>query len=150
MITAWQHRLPRRQPGLAGRRRSRRARLVAEATAVAAAVGGMVVFRQQASPRRERGLDLYTSPAPVLVAVPAVMLAMRLCPFVVRGLLRFPPGGPGRSAFLGLARAARGVVTPALPAFALVLALTLAAFTGMSATRWPGEMAARGGPPGPT
>ena len=36
-----------------------------------------------------------------------------------------------REWFLGLARASRTALTPALPAFALVLALTIAAFAGM-------------------
>ena len=134
MITAWQHRLPRRQPGLAGgggRFQPRaRVRLVTEVTLVAAAVAGIVVFRQQAT-TPGGGVNLYTSAAPVLVAVPAVIVMMRLYPFVLRGLLRVFARSPGAAAFLGLARATRSALTPALPAFALVLALTVAAFAGM-------------------
>ena len=127
------------RPGLGGPRwawRGRRARrLVAELALCAAAVGGLVVLRAQGSTAGSAtpggGLDLYTSLAPVLVAVPAVLLAMRLCPLAVRGLLRLSTrrGGPVR--FLGLAQAARAPATTILPLFAVVLALTLAAFTGM-------------------
>ena len=120
-----------------GRRGRRARRLVAELALCAAAVGGLVVLRAQgstagaATPGGSGGLDLYTSLAPVLVAVPAVLLAMRLCPLAVRGLLRLSTrrGGPVR--FLGLAQAARAPATTILPLFAVVLALTLAAFTGM-------------------
>ena len=152
LAVAWQHRVvrpehpghvtrsgrpARGQPALS--RRGRRARrLVAELALCAAAVGGLVVLRAQgittsgaATPGGTGGLDLYTSLAPVLVAVPAVLLAMRLCPLAVRGLLRLSTrrGGPVR--FLGLAQAARAPATTILPLFAVVLALTLAAFTGM-------------------
>ena len=134
VITAWQHRLPRRQPGLAGgggRFQPRaRVRLVTEVTLLAAAVAGIVVFRQQVT-APGGGVNLYASAAPVLVAVPAVIVVMRLYPFVLRGLLRVFARSPGAAAFLGLARATRSALTPALPAFALVLALTVAAFAGM-------------------
>ena len=152
LAVAWQHRVvrpehpghvtrsgrpARGQPAL-GRRGRRARRLVAELALCAAAVGGLVVLRAQgitttgaAAPGGTGGLDLYTSLAPVLVAVPAVLLAMRLCPLAVRGLLRMSTrrGGPVR--FLGLAQAARAPATTILPLFAVVLALTLAAFTGM-------------------
>jgi putative ABC transport system permease protein len=144
LAVAWQHRVVRPEhPGHAARSgrptlggRGRRARrLVAELALCAAAVGGLVVLHAQGSTAgattRGGGLDLYTSLAPVLVAVPAVLLAMRLCPLAVRGLLRLSDrrGGPVR--FLGLAQAARAPAASILPLFAVVLALTLAAFTGM-------------------
>jgi putative ABC transport system permease protein len=154
LAVAWQHRVVRPEhPGHAARsgrpalgqralgqralgRRGRRARrLVAEAALCAAAVGGLVVLHAQGSTTGAAapgsGLDLYTSLAPVLVAVPAVLLAMRLSPLAVRGLLRLSTrrGGPVR--FLGLAQAARAPAATILPLFAVVLALTLAAFTGM-------------------
>ena len=131
LIAAWQQRLPRRRRALPGRRRPRgRGRLTAEVTLVAAAVGGIVVFRQQGTAPGS-GVDFYTSAAPVLVAVPAVIVVLRIYPLVLRGLLRAAARSPRAPAFLGLARAARGTLTPALPAFALVLALTVAAFAGL-------------------
>jgi len=133
-IAVWQQRLPRRR----SRDRSQprlRTRLVAEATAVAAAIAGIIVFRQQgtssAGAGAGSGVNLYTSAAPVLIAVPVVIVVLRVYPFVLRGLLRGSARGASATTFLGLARAARTALTPALPAFALVLALTVAAFAGM-------------------
>ncbi len=144
LAVAWQHRVVRPEhPGHAARSgrpaaglRSRRSRrLVAEAALCAAAVGGLVVLHAQGSAAGSTpgsgGLDLYTSLAPVLVAVPAVLLAMRLCPLAVRGLLRLSTRRAGPVRFLGLAQAARAPAATILPLFAVVLALTLAAFTGM-------------------
>jgi putative ABC transport system permease protein len=128
-IAAWQHRLPRHRG--TGRHQPRgRVRLVAEVTLIAAAVAGIVVFRQQGT-TAGAGVNFYTSAAPVLVAVPVVIVVLRIYPLVLRGLLRASARSSGAPAFLGLARAARTTLTPALPAFALVLALTVAAFAGM-------------------
>ena len=75
--------------------------------------------------------DLFVSAAPVLVAVPAVIVALRLYQVLVRGLARASARQRGVIGFLGLTRAAQAPVTLALPAVTLVLALTVAAFTGM-------------------
>lgn len=132
MLAAWQHRLPRRRAAAGGQRRLRAlTRLVAEAAAVAAAAGGIVVLRHQAAPAGGPGLNLYTSAAPVLIAIPVVIVMLRIYPFLLRALLRGSARSPGATAFLGLARAARTALTPVLPSLALVLALTVAAFAGM-------------------
>ena len=121
---AWQHRLPRRRDA---RRRWRwLPRVVFEVTACAAAIGGIVVFRAQTG-----AADLYASAAPVLVAVPAVIVALRLYQLLLRGLARASARERGLIGFLGLTRAAQAPITLALPALTLVLALTVAAFTGM-------------------
>ncbi len=158
VLVGWQQRLPRSvngraaggysRPGQRGlsqpslgygalgyRRRGRRrfrggVRLVAEATAVLAAIAGIVVFRQQGT-QPGTAVDLYTSAAPVLVAVPAVIVVLRIYPLLLRGLLRGAARGRGATGFLGLALAARTRLTTILPAFALVLAITVAAFAGM-------------------
>ncbi len=158
VLGAWQQRLPRfgsaraaagyarpgqtgrSQPSLGygalgysrpGRRRFRSGvRLVLEVTAVLAAIGGIVVFRQQGI-QAGAAVNLYTSAAPVLVAIPAVIVVLRIYPLILRGLLRGAARGRGATGFIGLARAARAVLTPLLPAYALVLAITLAAFAGM-------------------
>jgi putative ABC transport system permease protein len=133
LIAAWQYRPPRRgtavpRQAAASRRQRGGTRLVMEAALVAASVAGIVVFRDQGV-QAGSGVNFYTSSAPVLVAIPAVIVMLRLYPLVLRGLLRaFARSAP---AFLGLARASRTRLTPALPAFALVLALTVAAFAGM-------------------
>jgi putative ABC transport system permease protein len=123
VAAAWQHRLPRRQ----ARRRGRRAtRLVFEVTACAVAAGAITVFRTQTG-----ATGLYASAAPVLVAVPAVIVVLRLYQLLLRGLARATARQRGAIGFLGLTRAAQAAVTLALPAMTLVLALTVATFTGM-------------------
>ncbi len=129
LIAAWQHRLPRQQTGLTRRRPRGRARLVAEVTLAAAAVAGIVLLRQQGA-GAGTGVNFYSSAAPALVAVPVVIIVLRIYPLVLRGLLHLAARSAGAPAFLGLARAARGALTPALPVFGLVLALTVAAFAG--------------------
>ncbi len=158
VLGAWQQRLPRSgrgraaggysrpgppgpsQPSLGygalgyGRRSRRRfrggGRLVAEVTAVLAALAGIVVFRQQGS-QPGTGVDPYTAAVPALVAIPAVIVVLRIYPLILRGLLRRVARGRSATGFLGLARAARAALTPTLPAVALVLAITVAAFAGM-------------------
>lgn len=120
---AWQHRLPRKD---ARRRWPWLPRVVFEVTAGAAAVGGITVLRTQTG-----ATSVYASTAPVLVAVPAVIVALRLCQLLLRGLARASAHRRGVVGFLGLTRAAQAPVSLALPAMTLVLALTLAAFTGM-------------------
>jgi putative ABC transport system permease protein len=127
LVAAWQHRLPRRRD--ARRRWPWLPRVVFEVTACAAAIGGIEVFRTQPG-----GTGLYASAAPVLVAVLAVIVALRLYQVLLGGLARASAQRRGVIGFLGLTRAARAPVTLALPAMTLVLALTLAAFTGMVRT----------------
>nr|MDQ2816566.1 hypothetical protein [Actinomycetota bacterium] len=121
---AWQHRLPRRRD--AWRRWRWLSRVVFEVTACAAAIGGITVFRAQPG-----AADVYASAAPVLIAIPAAIVALRLYQWLFRGLARASARQRGVTGFLGLARAARAPVAVALPATTLVLALTLVAFTGM-------------------
>jgi len=117
--------------GRRGRRRIRGGvRLVVEVTAVLASIAGIVVFRQQGA-QPGTAVNVYSSAAPVLVAIPAVIVALRIYPLILRGLLRWAARGRGATGFLGLAHAARAALTPALPAYALVLAITVAAFAGM-------------------
>jgi putative ABC transport system permease protein len=136
-IAAWQQRLPHRRRRARARVRVRgrrpptgQARLVVEATATAIAVAGILVFRQQGT-QAGTGVNLYTSAVPVLIAVPAVIVMLRIYPLVLRALLRGSARRQGATGFLGLARAARTALTPALPALALVLALSVSAFSGM-------------------
>jgi len=102
-----------------------------ESALVAASVAGIVVFRHQGV-QAGSGVNFYTSAAPVLVAIPVVIVVLRLYPLVLRELLRATARSSRAPTFLGLARATRTAgLTPALSAFALVMALTVAAFAGM-------------------
>ena len=107
-------------------------RPVAEVTAIAASVACLVVLRNQdVSASGGGGVDLYLTLTPVLVAIPVVVVMLRLYPLAVRGLLAVSARGAGATGFVALSRAARSSLTGVLPAFALVLALSLATFAGM-------------------
>jgi putative ABC transport system permease protein len=137
LIAAWQHRRPA-PPSNAARitsaETSRPAkawrRPVAEITACAAAVAGLVVLHDQGLPAGG-GIDLYLTLTPVLVAIPVVLVMLRLYPLAVRALLAACARGAGATGFVALSQAARSSLTGVLPAFALVLALSLATFAGM-------------------
>jgi putative ABC transport system permease protein len=141
LIAAWQHRRPgsrpagssRAYPGREGPTRSRMAglrRLVAEVTAVAASVAGLVILHDQGVPANG-GINLYLAVTPVLVTIPVVLIVLRLYPLAVGGLLRLSSRRAGATGFVALAGAARSSLAGVLPAFALVLALSLATFAGM-------------------
>jgi putative ABC transport system permease protein len=139
LAAAWRHHRP--APALATAasagtgRASMRAgpawrRPVAEITACAAAVAGLVVLHDQGLPAGGR-TNLYLTTVPVLVAIPVVVIMLRLYPLAVRGLLAISARRVGATGFVALSRAAQGSLTGLLPAFALVLALSLASFAGM-------------------
>ncbi|HEV2251613.1 MAG TPA: hypothetical protein VGS06_00320 [Streptosporangiaceae bacterium] len=137
LIAAWDYRkpAPAANPAriLSAETRPRRRawrRPVAEVTACAACVAGLVVLRGQGVPAGGHVNPLLML-APVLVAVPVVLITLRLYPLAVRGLLRLSARGTGATGFVALSAAARSSLTGVLPAFALVLALSLATFAGM-------------------
>lgn len=133
LITAVRHRVPGRGTGGRARtpvrRRSGSRRIAIEVALVAVAVGGLVVLRVQGL--SAGGTNFYPSAAPVLVAVPAAIIVMRGYPAVARELARIAGRSRGVVAFVGLARAIRTSPGAALPAFALVLALTMVTFAAM-------------------
>jgi len=135
LIAAWRHRRPRPAVNPAqvlgaetSPRRIAWRHLVAEVTACAACLGGLVVLHDEGA-AAGAGHNLYLSAAPVLVAVPLVLIMLRLYPLAVRGLLALSARGTGATGFVALSGAARPAAV--LPAFALVLALGLASFAGM-------------------
>ncbi|HEY2287926.1 MAG TPA: hypothetical protein VGH88_19465, partial [Streptosporangiaceae bacterium] len=153
LIAVWQHRRPApvsnpAQITTAETRRSQGParpwrRVVIEVTAIAAAVAGLVVLHDQGVPApagtsgasgaaaAAGGADLSLTVVPILVAIPVVVIMLRLYPVAVRGLAALSARRPGATGFVALSRAARSPLTGALPAFALVLTLTLATFAGM-------------------
>jgi len=104
-------------------------RLVAEVTACAAAVAGLVVLHDEGVPA-DGSVNWFLAAAPVLVAILAVVVMLRLYPLVIRGLLRLSAWRAGATGFVALAGAASTSLTGVLPAFALVLALSMATFAG--------------------
>ena len=114
-----------------GRRPAAR-RIVVEVALVAAATGGLVVLRHEGLSSGNRGL--YTSAAPVLVAIPVAVVLLRCYPLLARELARIAGRSRGVVAFVGLARATRTPPGTVLPAFALVLVLAMVAFPDMVST----------------
>ena len=137
LVAVWQHRKPgpasnpaRITSAETGRPARAWRRPVAEITACAVSVAGLVVLHNQGLPAGS-GIDLYLTLTPVLVAIPVVVVMLRLYPLAVRGLLAASARRAGATGFVALSRAARSSLTGVLPAFALVLALSLATFAGM-------------------
>jgi putative ABC transport system permease protein len=152
LIAAWQYRkpAPASNPALITTAETRRSkapprpwrRPVIEVTAIAASVAGLVVLHDQGVPAGGSGpaaaagasavgADLYLTVVPILVAIPVVVIMLRLYPLAVRGLAALSARRAGATGFVALSRAARSPLTGVLPAFALVLALSLATFAGM-------------------
>jgi putative ABC transport system permease protein len=104
-------------------------RLVAEAGLAAAAVGGIIVLRRQGL--SAGSVDVYSSAAPVLVAVLAAIVVVHVYPVLLRLLLRLARVRPGVSAFVGLSQATRTAPGAIAVVFALVLALAMVAFGTM-------------------
>jgi putative ABC transport system permease protein len=130
LITVRQHRsyVGAARPDRPASRTSAIRRLVAESALTLVCVGAVIVLRDQATGRHD---DLVASAAPVLAAVPVAIVMLRLYPAAVRLLLRLAARRGGVVGFLGLARSARAATSAVLPAFAMVLALSLVSFAGM-------------------
>ena len=111
-----------------GRTRAAR-RIVLETVLAAAAIGGLIVLRKQGLSAGNP--SLYPSAAPVLLAIPVAVIVLRCYPPAARALARIAGRSRGVAAFVGLARATRTPPGAALPAFALVLVLTMVAFPAM-------------------
>jgi putative ABC transport system permease protein len=121
----------RTRPRAAGREPAAR-RLVIETALVALSIGGLVVLRNQGLTSGNSGL--YTSAAPVLIAIPVAVVVLRCYPPLARELARIAGLSRGVAAFVGLARATRTPPGTVLPSFALVLVLAMVAFPDMIST----------------
>ena len=136
LLAAWQQRAPRRAPAAAaapaGRRRiAATRRWVADAALVLGSAGGLILLRQQGLPPPGQ-VDLFTSAAPVLAALPVAVLVMRAYPVVLRWLARLARRRRGVVLLVGFARGSAAAAAGVLPAFALVLAFAVIAFAGMA------------------
>jgi putative ABC transport system permease protein len=106
-------------------------RWVIDGTLVCGAAGGLVILRLQGLPP-PGSVDLFTSAAPVLAAIPVAVLVMRCYPLVLRQLTRLAQRRPGVVMVVGFARGSDTAGAGVLPAFALVLALAVTAFAAMA------------------
>lgn len=102
-------------------------RTVAEVTLLVLAVGGVVALRRRGT--SDAG-DHLVSAAPVLVALIAALVLVRLYPLPLRWAARPAARLRGAVGFLSLARAGRSAAIGALPLLALLVALTTAGFGG--------------------
>jgi putative ABC transport system permease protein len=111
--------------------RPSRRRTVAELTLLTLAVGAVVALRTRGTSDGSGATgDQLVSLAPVLVAVIAALVLVRLYPLPLRGLARPARRLRGAVGPLSLARAGRGSGSSVLPLLALLTALTTAAFGG--------------------
>jgi len=138
VLAMWRHRIRRDaasgKAGIAAATRRRIAsarRWVFDIALVCAAVGGLVLLRQQGLPP-PGSVDLFTSAAPVLVAIPVALLVLRAYPFMLRQLARLAGRRRGVVMVVGLARGGTAAQTALLPTFALVLAFAVIAFAAMA------------------
>jgi hypothetical protein len=107
-------------------------RVVAEITAAGASIAGLVVLHGQGVPAGT-GTNWFLTLAPVLAAIPAVLIMLRLYPLIIWALVAVTRRRAGATSYVALAASARTSLASTAPAFALVLALTLTAFAGMVA-----------------
>ncbi|MFH8885344.1 ABC transporter permease [Streptomyces californicus] len=109
--------------------RPSRRRTVVELTLLVLAVAAVTALRRRGT-STEGGTDLLVSAAPVLVALIAALVLVRLHPLPLRLATRPVARLRGAIGFLSLARAGRSSAGGALPLLALLLALATAAFGG--------------------
>lgn len=109
--------------------RPSRRRTVAELTLLVLAVGAVTALLRRGT-STGGGTDLLVSAAPVLVALIAALVLVRLYPLPLRLAARPMARLRGAIGFLSLARAGRSSAGGALPLLALLLALATAAFGG--------------------
>ena len=136
VLAVWWHRT-RVERGGAGTTAGTRRRIAAarrwvlDAALVCAAVGGLIILRQQGLPQAG-SVDFFTSAAPVLVAIPVALLIIRAYPLVLRQLARLAGRRRGVVMVVGLARGNAAAQAAVLSTFALVLAFTVVAFAAMA------------------
>ncbi|MFJ2741982.1 FtsX-like permease family protein [Streptomyces sp. NPDC087440] len=104
-----------------------RRRTVIELTLVVLTVGAVVALRRRGT---EGAVDGLVSAAPVLVAVIASFVLVRLYPLPLRLVARPVALRRGAIGFLAAARSGRAPATATLPLLALLVALSTAAFGG--------------------
>ena len=136
LLVARQHRArraaaPTALTPAARRRRSAARRWVTDGALICAAVAGLVILRDQGLPP-PGSVDLFTSLAPVLAAIPVALLVVRTYPLVLRRLTRLAGRRRGVVMVVGLARGSSAAQAGTLPAFALILAFAVVAFAAMA------------------
>ncbi|WP_327291061.1 FtsX-like permease family protein [Streptomyces sp. NBC_01198] len=117
---------PAAREDLVAARPSKR-RLVLELTVTVLVAAAVATLRRRGT---SGGTDPFLAAAPVLVAVAAALVLLRLYPLPLRRLARPAARLRGAVTHLGLARAGRASSGGQLPMLALLVALTVASFGG--------------------
>ncbi|WP_149100726.1 FtsX-like permease family protein [Actinoplanes teichomyceticus] len=126
--------LAARRPAFSGHRldasalRPSARRLTAEAFLVVLAAGAIYLLRRRGLDAGA-GVDPYLIGAPVLLALAASVVALRVVPFPLRRAGKLAARARGATAFLGLSAAARAPLHPG-PLAVLVVAIATGLFTG--------------------
>ncbi|MFC0526166.1 ABC transporter permease [Phytohabitans kaempferiae] len=105
-------------------------RLTAELFFLLVAGLGAVLLRRRGL-SADGGVDPYLASVPVLLAVGAAIIAMRIFPWPLGQLGRIAARARGAVAFLGLARAGRGAPVTIGPLAVLVVAIATGIFSGV-------------------
>ncbi|MGC5030888.1 FtsX-like permease family protein [Micromonospora sp. DT229] len=108
-------------------------RLTVEASVVVLAGLGVVLLRRRGLDPAD-GVDAYLSSVPVLVAVAAALVAIRLLPWPLRLVGRFAGRARGAPLFLGVARAGRSAPVALGPLAVLIVAVSTGVFGGVVTT----------------
>ncbi|WP_433527878.1 FtsX-like permease family protein [Micromonospora sp. CA-263727] len=108
-------------------------RLTVEASVVVLAGLGVVLLRRRGLDP-SGGVDAYLSSVPVLVAVAAALVAIRLLPWPLRLAGRWAGRARGALVFLGVARAGRGAPVALGPLAVLIVAVSTGVFGGVVTT----------------
>ncbi|GGM23287.1 membrane protein [Micromonospora sonchi] len=115
------------------RQRPSARRLTVEASVLVLAVLGVVLLRRRGLDAAG-GVDAYLSSVPVLVAVAAALVAIRLLPWPLRLAGRLTRRARGALLFLGVARAGRGAPVALGPLAVLIVAVSTGVFGGVITT----------------
>ncbi|GAB3965722.1 FtsX-like permease family protein [Plantactinospora veratri] len=105
-------------------------RLTAELFVLLLAVLGVVLLRRRGL-SQDSGVDPYLVSVPVLLAVAAALVALRLVPWPLRQLGRLAARARTVVPFVGLARAGRGAPVTVGPLAVLVVAIATGVFTSV-------------------
>ncbi|PJE96877.1 hypothetical protein CUT44_15735 [Streptomyces carminius] len=128
-LAAAAHRRPRPEVrGDVATARPSRRRTVAELTVVALAVGGLVAARRAGT--ASGGTDPLAAAVPVLLALVAALVLLRVYPLPLRMLARPAARLRGLVLPLALTRLGRAPAVSALPLLAVLVGLTVSAFGG--------------------
>ncbi|RLK49006.1 FtsX-like permease family protein [Microbacterium telephonicum] len=110
-----------------GRRRSRLRTILEGAVCVLAAVAVALLLLRGYSD----GVDVLLAATPLLIALAACLLTLRLYPLPLRALWRRARAGAGLNAFLGAARALREPAIGLTPVLALTVGVSVAVSAGV-------------------